>query len=242
MFIDGADIEYLLGLMHSPVRYHEREFQQWREEKRRDVQKRTELFIRGSDFKEYWRCPRRLFWKVHDPLPPRSFLNRGTFEAIKRHEKIEAYLKSRGWKVEYAIKYERMIYGVPVPCYGHIDAFSPSGIVLDIKHNDPSVGDQLQTASYQVGVNGKAVILLYRNGFQYFHNLKRKVIRYYPRVYACIATDILPPKHPDFPHCYVSCEYFRRCGRRRHETNRSRDEWVEWFRKIEERLKQNEAG
>lgn len=236
MIVDGVDLDDLIRMMNKPVVIYEDRYLEWKRKKLRETYPRKSVYIRGSDFTSYWKCARRLSYDVHDPLPSKSYANKGIYKCVIRHGQIEAFLKQHGWQCEKLIKKEIFLFGRYVPCLGHIDAFSPSGVILDIKHSRHGFGNVLQTAFYQLlkAPAKTSILLLYRDGVEYYTDMFRVMQKYLHRVYACIATDILPPLHPDFPLCFRACEYIKRCGRKRVPPKKSaKEEWVEWFRKTQ---------
>lgn len=241
MIVDGVNLDDLIRMMNTPVAIDEGSYLEWKNKKLREAHPRRKVYIRGSDFTSYWKCARRLSYDVHSPLPSKSYANKGTYKCIVRHQQIEAFLEKRGWLCEELIKKELFLFGRYVPGLGHYDAFSPSRIILDIKHGRHSFGNVLQTGFYQVlkKPTKTRILLLYRDGIEYYTDLSRIIEKYLPRVYACVATDVLPPLHPDFPRCYRACEYFKRDGRKRVPPKQDKQEWVEWFRKTQSLLERN---
>lgn len=236
MIVDGVNLDDLIRMMNVPVAINEDHYLEWKKRKLREAHPRRDIYIRGSDFTSYWKCARRLSYDVHDPLPSKSYANKGIYKCVVRHEQIEAFLKRHGWVCEKLIKKEFFLFGRYVPGLGHIDALSPSNIILDIKHSRHGFGNVLQTAFYQLlkKPTRSRILLLYRDGVEYYTDLSRTIQKYLPRVYGFIATDILPPLHPSFPQCYRACEYYKRCGRKRVPDQQSgKQEWIECFRKIQ---------
>lgn len=240
IFIDGANFRKLMSWMNMPQFINEKNYLKWKEERQAQIPKpRINIYLRGADFSGYWKCARRLFFSTHDPLPHKSVFNKGIYGCIVRHDRIERYLKRFGWKPEHLVENKIKIGKYLVYGQGHIDALSPSNIILDIKHGFPKDGDILQTAFYQKLLRPKTtnIILLYPSQIKYIANLDKTIEKYLPRVYACVALDIKPPLHPNYPRCYYRCEYYKRCGRTyKPPKKKEMGEWNDWFKEIEKKI------
>lgn len=216
----GEDFQHVLEavkLMNRKLKMNEADYQKWRKtQKQRIPYPRTDKpYLRGSDFKEYWTCWWRLWFRVHDPLPQKSRVNKGIYEAIKRHEQIENHLEQYGWKSEVYVDTQTRLINFHLPFKGHIDSLSPNGLILDIKHNQPSQGDLMQLGSYSLHLGWQPVVVVYRTGFTFQETLARLMHKYLPRVLGCILLDKIPPLHLNYPNCYYNCEYYKRCKRTR---------------------------
>ena len=235
IMIDGVDFRELMSWMNNPQEIDEEEYQKWRTARKSYVPKpRTDVYLRGNDFQSYMKCARRLWFNCHVPELKKSMITKSIFGAVKRHEEIEKHLKEKGWKTEFFCKGdvqvgERKIYGT-----GHIDGLSPSNTILDIKGKwQPSDGDKLQTAFYQLLLRPLStdIVLLYPTQINYFGNFEKLIRMYIPRVYACVALDVKPPRHPSYPNCYYNCEYYKECGRSRKPPKKLPHlEWNDWFK------------
>lgn len=242
ILIDGADFRRLMTWMNVPQTINEKDYLRWKNERlSKKPEPRDKLYLRGADFSGYWKCARRLYFSIHDPLPQKSVFNKSIFGCIVRHDKIEAYLKKFGWKPEFMKERRLNIGRYSVPSHGHIDALSPSNIILDIKHGFPKDGDILQTGFYQKLFRPQTtnIILLYPSQVKYILNLDKTITKYLPRVLACVHPDIdlCPPLHPKFPNCYYRCEYYKRCGRTyKPPKKQEMVVWANWFKAIEETI------
>jgi len=240
IIIDNVDFRKLLVWMNIPQTISNSKYEEWKSKRlSRKPHPREYVYFRGADFSGYWRCPRRLFWTVHDPLQQKSMINKSIYKCVVRHDRIEDYLAKYDWKGEHAIKGFVRVGKFRVPCYGHIDGLSPSNFILDIKHGKPKTGDRLQTGFYQKVMRPLTtnIILLYPSELQIIPNMDKVIKEYLPRVYACVGLDILPPLHPDFPNCFYNCEYYKRCGRTRVPPRKQKQEiWGSWFKAIKERI------
>lgn len=247
--LENVTVDELLSWMKEPVDFEEGEYQEWKAERiAREAPKRNPFenllerpqrkprtYVSGSDFRSYLSCARILFWNVHDPLPRRVYHNKGTFEAIVRHEVIQERLEARGWHGEYEPR--RWLPFYEIQGLGHMDALSPSETYfLEIKHNRPVAADELQASWYQyIHIKSPEIVLLYRDQVKVLPDLGSFVAKYLPRVIGVVQhPEALPPRHPNFPLCRGTCDYGPRCGRdrkvRMHQG--TPPEWIEFFKKI----------
>ena len=241
MIIDNADFVYLLKWMKKPYNVDEEDYQKWRKDRKSEApRERMGNRIYATDFQSYMKCARRLWFLSHEPKTKKSMINKSIYIAEKRHDDIEAYLKDCGWKTELRCEATLTVGKAKVSASGYIDGLSPSNFILDIKHKYyPTEGDKLQTGFYQklLKPTETKIVLLYPNQVAMFEDVAKIIDKYLPRVYACIALDIQPPKHPSFPRCYASCEYYKECGRTRvRPKQKPFTEWNEWFTKIREAI------
>jgi hypothetical protein len=242
MIIDGVDFDELIKIMNTPIEIKEEVYQDWKEARVGEaVKPRSKPYLRGDDFQSYWKCARRLWYNCHIPKQKKSMINKSIHTCVVRHDLIEDILKEAGWSPEHQCKGEVVINDKKVFCTGHIDGYSPSHVILDIKHKwSPTDGDKLQTGFYQMLVKEEdsRIALLYPTQIQYYSDMRTMVKKYLPRVYACVALDYLPPRHPDFQNCFYNCEYWKECGRTRKPPKRvsNKNEWGDWFSKISSEL------
>lgn len=235
--IEGVTVEELIDWMAEPVEVTEGEYQDYRSRRLEEPltkAKRRREYISGSDFRKYWTCVRRLYWDTHDPIIKRGTINKGYLIAEKKHELIQERLEDRGWKSEFEPKIWMPSY--EIEGLGHVDALSPSGgLFLEIKHNPPTIADELQCGWYQYLLpNMPIIVLVYRERVNIIPDHSRLMKKYIPRVAGTVIYDHLPPLHPNFPKCRGYCDYAPRCGRtKRHKMREPAPaEWVDWLNKI----------
>lgn len=237
MIVDGVKIDDLIRMMNRPIKINETDYWAWREEKTKQ-RKGHRDWIRGADFYGYWKCSRMLWLDTHNPLPSRPYFSKAIYSCVVRHDMIEAFLTKHAWECEALKKKWFNIVSRRVKGLAHIDALSPSKIVLDIKMGQPSKGHRLQTGYYQLHeLMSPAVILLYRGGIEYHKNLRPLANRYLSRVVGCVLSDITPPLHPSFPYCFRQCVYIKWCGRKRVPNPIDKSEWSHWFKQIDKFLR-----
>ncbi len=240
--IDGADFRKLLKWMNIPQKINQTDYEEWKKDRKARIPyPREDLYLRGADFSGYWKCPRKLWLHIHEPKQQKSMINKSIFSCELRHDRIEDYLARRGWKPEFLAKKKLTIGRFKnIPCRGHIDSLSPSNIILDIKHKfRPADGDLIQTGFYQKLMRPTTtnILLLYPSQIKYLMSLDKMMDKYLPRVLACVALDIMPPVHPDFPNCFYNCEYYKRCGRSRIPPKKeSKSIWNEWVFAINQEI------
>jgi len=235
IMVDGIDFRELLAFMNKPLEIDEKAYQEWREQRKAYKPRlRSGIYLRGSDLQSYMKCARRLWYLCHQPKIKKSMITKGIYGCEIRHELIEEKLEEQGWETEFYCKGDVEIGKYLVKGTGHVDGLSPSNIILDIKNKyKPTDGDKLQTGFYQKLLRPTTtnILLLYPTQLQYFMNLDKLVNRYLPRVYACVALDIIPPLHPSYPNCYYNCEYYKECGRTcKPPKKKPHLEWNKWFR------------
>jgi len=81
ILIDGVDFRKLLTWMNISQQINQSKYLEWKNNRlRKPPQPRDYVYFRGADFSGYWRCPRRLFWTVHDPLPQKSMINKSIYK------------------------------------------------------------------------------------------------------------------------------------------------------------------
>ena len=242
IILENVTVDDLLKWMAEPVDVNEDEYQKWKTEKAKqgkpslkallDKPKRT--YVSGSDFRNYLSCARILYWNIHNPVQRKVYLNKGTFQAIKKHELIEERLESRGWYGEFEPKKHLPEYGLDG--LGHVDCLSPSAtFFLEIKHNMPFQADELQAAWYQYILEDiPKIVLVYRDQVKIIVDHSKYILKYIPRVCGTIVNNVLPPLHPSYPRCKGTCDYATRCGRPRRVTMHqgTPKEWIEYFKAI----------
>ena len=245
IILENVTTDTLLEWMAEPVEVDEDEYQEWKA--KQIAKQKTPLqqlmdgikprtYVRGSDFRSYLSCTRILYWNVHKPVLRKVYLNKGTFQAIRKHELIQERLEERGWFGEYEpIRYlpKYNLKGI-----GHVDVLSPNkNFFLEIKHNQPSDADELQCAWYQYSLDGlPAIVILYRTRIVIIPNHTKFIEKYIPRVCGVIQhKEVLPPKHPNFPKCKGTCDYADRCDRAKRVTmhNGTPTEWINYFKSID---------
>lgn len=242
IMIENVSVEELIEWMQEPVEVDEDEYQKWRIEQLRPKPqraKRRNTWVSGADFKDYWTCVRILYWKSHDPAIKRSTANKSYLKAILKHELIQERLEERGWTAEDDP--QMILYPWEIKGLGHVDCVSPKRqYFLEMKHNRPSPGDELQSGYYQHIQPTKPTIVLLYGGYGNPHramiipDLSRMMETYIPRVVGTVIYDVLPPLHPKFPKCKSYCDYAERCGRaKRVRINPpTSNEWKEYFEAI----------
>lgn len=243
IILENVTVDALLEWMAEKITIDEGEYQKWKAEKIRKGKRplkallekpKARSWVSGSDFRSYLNCARILYWNVHDPVLRKVYINRGTFQAIKKHDLIQERLEERGWYGEFEPKRYLPSYGIQG--LGHVDCLSPGGtFFLEIKHNRPVNADELQAAWYQYILDGTpTIVMLYRDRVNVIPDHTRYILKYIPRVLGTITHDVLPPLHPNFPLCRGTCDYASRCGRaKRVQMHQGTpDEWREYFKAI----------
>lgn len=235
--LENVTTDELLSWMHEEIPIYEDQYLSWKKRELNKPLKKIEpkSTISGSDFKAYWTCPRILYGNVHHPVVRTVAINRGYFYAILKHELIQSRLEERGWTSEVFL--ENPLEDYPLLGTGHVDCLSPSEqFFLEIKHNPPTLADELQAGWYQfLHHKHPTICLLYRERFDIIPDHSRLIRKYLPRVAGTILNDLMPPLRPGFPYCLGTCDYAPIfCGRAK--TIRMKDEvppeWNEWLTRI----------